>query len=141
MNNLTEAQQAIHMNNYIWLKWILFARVSISYSYVVRISHTVRSVVLCWMTNNVLSLPSYIQQLSTDTLWVSSFPVHSTCVGTEGSLNAVEVTLELSDSQLHHWAEVYTVLLQCMWNLMYTYCGCGCILIVIIVTLTITQVD
>ena len=83
---------AVHMSNYVWPKWIHFARVS-NYS---SISHMLQSVVLRWMTNDVLSLPLLIQHLTKGALW-ASFTVHSACVGTEGSLNAVEVTLELSD--------------------------------------------
>ena len=67
-------------------------------------------------------LPSLLWQLWTQAPWFSSFSVYSTCVGTEGSLNAVEVTPELSNSQLHHWTEVYTF----YWNryiVSDVYCG------------------
>ena len=41
-------------------------------------------------------------------LWVCLVTFHSTCVGTESALDAVEVTLGLGDSKLRHWAEVHS---------------------------------
>ena len=69
-------------------------------------------------------LSSLTQQLCMHALWVCLFTFYSTCVGTESSLDAVEVTLGLGDSQLHHWAEVH--------SFTDVHVPCGCMYAVVI---------